>query len=154
MQGLEKSMQQRNARQFKNEDNVMKLNDNERLVLAGEMPLRAPNGKILHAVPVYRIVPAANANAGSAETIAPNERLILAGTTENKLTAEERYKALLAGDTPPQTRPTPLYIKEPADGINAAARLSECEQRALNPLITDLITEFSAAMQEMTKLEV
>ena len=150
---MEKPMQQQNARQFKNGGGIMKLKSNERLVLAGEMPLRAPNGEIFNAVPVYRIVPAADAGAG-AEAVAPNERVILAGTTESKLTAEERYKALLAGDTPPKTRPTPLYIKEYADGINAAVRLSECEQRALNPLIADLITEFSAAMQEMAKLEV
>lgn len=129
----------------------MKLKNNERLVLAGEMPLRSPNGEIFHAVPVYKIVPAADADEGAAETIAPNERLTLAGTTESKLTAEERYKALLAGDMPPKTRPTPLYIKEPADGENAAARLSAGEQWALKPLIFELINEFSAAMQEIEK---
>lgn len=147
-----KSMQQQNARQFKNGGGIMKLKSNERLVLAGEMPLRAPNGEIFNAVPVYRIVPAADADAG-AETVAPNERLTLAGTTERKITAEERYKALLAGDTPPKSRATPLYIKEPANGANAATGLTAGEQRALNPLISDLISEFSAAMQEMETIK-
>lgn len=132
----------------------MKLKNNEQLILAGEMPIRAPSGEMLHAVPVYMIVP--ETDKGTATTLAPNEQIVLVGTTEHKLTAEERYKALLAGDTPPKTRPTPLYIKEPANGANAATRLTEGEQQALNPLIVDLISEFSAAMQEMeiAKLEV
>lgn len=132
----------------------MKLKNNEQLILAGEMPIRAPDGEPLRAVPVYMIVPAED--KGTAITLAPNERLTLAGTTERKITAEERYKALLAGDTPPKSRATPLYIKEPANGANAATGLTAGEQRALNPLISDLISEFSAAMQEieMSKLEV
>lgn len=129
----------------------MKLKNNEQLILAGEMPIRAPSGEMLHTVPVYMIVP--EADKGTATTLAPNEQIVLVGTTERKLTAEERYKAFLAGDTPPKTRPTPLYIKEPANGANAATRLTEGEQRALTPLIADLISEFSAAMQEMETIK-
>lgn len=149
MRGREKSTQTITARRFEDGGGIVKLKNNEQLVLAGEMPIRAPNGEPLPAVPVYTIAPVTDADAATAGAIAPNERLILAGFTEAKLAAEERYKALTEGVTPPKTRATPLYIKEPADGSNAATRLTEGEQRALNPLIADLLTEFSAAMQEL-----
>lgn len=148
MRAWEKSTQNRAARRFKDGGGIVKLKKTEQLVLAGEMPIRAPNGEPLPAVPVYMIIPAADADAGAAGAIAPNERLILAGYTECKLAAEERYNALITGVMPPKTRATPLYIKESVNGANAASRLTEGEQRALNPLIADLMTEFSAAMQE------
>lgn len=149
MRAREKSTQMITARRFKDGGGIVKLKRNEQLVLAGEMPIRAPNGEPLPAVPVYMIAPVTDADAATAGAIAPNERLILAGYTECKLTAEERYKAIMAGVMPPKTRATPLYIKESAHAANAASRLTEGEQRALNPLIADLMTEFSAAMQEL-----
>ena len=123
----------------------MNPNTNERLILAGQMPLRAPNGEALSAVPVYKVAPA---DCPGGEILKPNEQLILVGVEESKATAEERYNALVAGENPPKSSATALYIKEPADNSNGGSGLTEGEQRALNPLIADLLNTFSAAMQE------
>lgn len=128
----------------------MFLKKNERLVAAGQMPIRAPDGKQLAAVPVYRIVPADSSSGG---VISKSERLVAVGSTERKEAAEERYNALIAGEIPPESRATTLYIKEPADGSSGGSGLTEGEQRALNPLIADLLNSFSAAMQERETLE-
>ncbi|MCM1165647.1 MAG: hypothetical protein NC401_06515 [Ruminococcus sp.] len=90
----------------------MTLNENQRLICAGQMPLRAPDGKQIAAVPVYKIVFAESAGADCAESLSANERLVLVGTEQSKAAAEERYNALIAGETPPKSNATPLYIKE------------------------------------------
>ncbi len=131
----------------------MTLNKNQRLVCAGQMPLRAPDGKQLAAVPVYKVVPAEEAGADSAEELSPNERLVLVGSEESKATAEERYNALISGENSPRTSATPLYIKDTADSAKLDTELSEGEKQALNPLIGDLLCEFSAAMREREALE-
>ncbi len=130
----------------------MTLNKNQRLVCAGQMPLRAPDGKQVAAVPVYKVVPAEEAGADSAE-LAPNERLMLVGSVQSKATAEERYNALISGENPPRTSATPLYIKDTADSGKPDTELTEGEKQALNPLIGDLLCEFSAAMREREALE-
>lgn len=131
----------------------MTLKENQRLVCAGQMPLRAPDGKQLFTVPVYKIVSAEDADPNSAMELAPNERLVLVGVTESKKSAEERYNALMAGEMPPKSRAVPLYIKDTADGVKPDTELTEGEKRALNPLIADLLKEFSAAMQEREALK-
>lgn len=125
----------------------MTLKGNRRLVCAGQMPLRAPDGKQLAAVPVYKVVSADESDGDSAE-LAPNERLVVVGVTESKATAEERYNALIAGEMPPKSSVTPLYIKDTADNVDPETGLTEGEKRALNPLVSELISNFSAAMRE------
>lgn len=131
---------------------AMTLKGNQRLVCAGQMPLRAPDGKQLAAVPVYKVVPADDVCEDS-EELAPNERLIAVGVTESKATAEERYNALIAGEMPPESHTTPLYIKDTADSTSPESELTEGEKRALNPLVSELISNFSAAMRERETLE-
>lgn len=131
----------------------MTLNENQRLICAGQMPLRAPNGKQLAAVPVYKIVSAEDVGAGSAAELAPNERLVLVGTTESKATAEERYNALMTGGFAPKSCTTPLYIKDTANSAEPDTGLTEGEKRALNPLVMDMMNEFSAAMREKEALK-
>lgn len=131
----------------------MTLNENQRLIRAGQMPLRAPDGKQLAAVPVYKIVSAEDVGAESAAELAQNERLVLVGTTESKATAEERYNALMTGGFAPKSCATPLYIKDTADGEEPEAGLTEGEKRALNPLIMDMMNEFSATMREKEALK-
>lgn len=131
----------------------MTLKENQRLICAGQMPLRAPDGKQLAAVPVYKIVSAEDVGAESAAELAPNERLVLVGTTESKITAEERYNALMTGGFAPKSCATPLYIKDTADSTEPEAGLTEGEKRALNPLIMDMMNEFSAAMREKEALK-
>lgn len=139
-----------NARRVKIGGGIVNLKKNERLVCAGQMPLRAPNGELLSAVPVYKIVPADDSDG---EKLKPGERLIFAGVEENKASAEERYNALIAGEKPSKSRATQLYIKEPANDSSGGSGLTEGEQRALNPLAADLLCEFSAAMRERESLE-
>ena len=67
---------------------AMLLKENQRLICAGQMPLRAPDGKQLAAVPVYRVVSDEEAGAVSEGELKPNERLVLVGTSESKAAAE------------------------------------------------------------------
>lgn len=131
----------------------MTLKENQRLVCAGQMPLRAPDGTQLAAVPVFKIVSAEDVGADSTEELSPNERLTLVGTEQSKATAEERYNALMAGEMPSKSHATPLYIKDTADNADPEAGLTEGEKRALNPLVADLLCEFSAAMREKETLK-
>lgn len=139
-----------NARRFKIGGGIVNLKKNERLVCAGQMPLRAPGGELLSAVPVYKIVPADDSDG---EKLKPGEQLIFAGVEENKASAEERYNALIAGEKPSKSNATPLYIKEPANVSSGDFALTEGERRALNPLAADLLCEFSTAMREREALE-
>ena len=75
------------------------------------------------------------------------------GVSERKITAEERYKALISGEMPPKSCATALYIKEPYDGKNAATELTEGEKRVLNPLVAELLKTFSEQMQEREQAE-
>lgn len=131
----------------------MTLKENQRLVCAGQMPLRAPDGTQLAAVPVFKIVPAEDVSVDSVVELSPNERLTFIGTEESKATAEERYNALMAGETPPKSHATPLYIKDTADSADPETGLTEGEKQALNPLVADLLCEFSAAMREREALK-
>lgn len=131
----------------------MTLKENQRLVCAGQMPLRAPDGTLLAAVPVFKIVSADGAGEDSAVELLPNERLTLVGMEQSKAAAEERYNALMAGETPPKSHATPLYIKDTTNSVDPETGLTESEKRALNPLVADLLCEFSAAMREREALE-
>lgn len=131
----------------------MTLKENQRLVCAGQMPLRAPDGTQLAAVPVFKIVPVEDVAVDSVVELSPNERLTLIGAEESKAAAEERYNAYMAGETPPKSHATPLYIKDTADSADPETGLTEGEKRALNPLVADLLCEFSAAMREREALE-
>ncbi len=131
----------------------MTLKENQRLVCAGQMPLRTPDGKQLASVPVFKIVSAEDVGADHAAELAPNERLVLVGTTESKETAEERYNALMTGGFAPKSCATPLYIKDTANSAEPDTGLTESEKRALNPLVADMLKEFSAAMREKEALK-
>lgn len=131
----------------------MMLKENQMLVCAGQMPLRAPDGTQLAAVPVFKIVSAEDVGADHTAELAPNEQLVLVGTTESKETAEERYNALMTGGFAPKSCATPLYIKDTVDSADPESGLTEGEKRALNPLISDLHKEFSAAMRERKELK-
>ncbi len=130
----------------------MTLKENQRLVRAGRMPLRAPDGTQVAGVPVYKIVSAEDVGADPVEELLPNERLVLVGSEVSKAAAEERYNALMAGENPPELHPTPLYIKDTAGCTDPATGLAEGEKRALNPLIGDMLYRFSAAMREREAL--
>ncbi len=131
----------------------MALKENQRLICAGQMPLRAPDGTQLASVPVYKIVSAEDVRADSAAELTPNERLVLVGTTESKVTAEERYTSLMTGGFAPESEAEPLYIKDFTDSTENETELTEGEKRVLNPLITDMMKSFSAAMREKEGLK-
>ena len=77
---------------------MIKLKENERLVFAGTVALRAPNGELRPAVPQYMIKPAAEADPAHAREVGENERVVFGGQmfTDRKR-AEERFAALVAG---------------------------------------------------------
>jgi len=96
------------------------LKENERLVYAGTVALRAPNGEPLPAVARYMIVPVDEADPACVVELKDNERLVLGGQifTDRKR-AEERFAALKAGrEQPPREVGTPLYFIENAANIN------------------------------------
>jgi hypothetical protein len=99
------------------------LGKNERLVYAGEIALRAPDGRVLPAVPQYEIVIADNADpANTANTAAlqENERLVMVGTVHSR-------------KTPSDVKP--LYIKELAENVSAATGLTRADERACNAIV-------------------
>lgn len=127
----------------------MILKKGERLICAGRMPLRAPGGNVIAAVPIYKIVPADDVSEDSAAVdIAPGEQLIHIGVMESKETAEERFNALITGGIATISSATPLYIKDTADSTGGEIGLTECEKRALNSLVAEITEIFSAAMEE------
>lgn len=131
------------------------LNENERLVFAGNIALRAPNGAELPAVPQYRIVRAGEPAAGSAVELKDTERLITVGSVHTEReTAEERFAALKAGQAQgPRADGEPLYIIESAANINPKTRLSEGEEKAIEPLLEDLLSTFAMQMRKRKALE-
>lgn len=131
------------------------LKKNQRLIYAGETALRAPDGSPLPAVPQYMIVTVDEADPACVVELQKNETLVVAGTVHNdKKTAEERFAALKAGrEQAARADGIPLYIKEDAENINPKTRLSESEEKACEPLIGDLLTEFSIQVRKKKALE-
>ncbi len=124
-------------------------NDNQSLVCVGQMLIHASDGTQPDAVPIYKIVASDDTSVCGTVKLAPNERLVQVGVMESKAEAEKRYNTLIAGGTPPKTHATPLYIKENVNNIDLKTGLTEGEKRALNPLVTDMLKAFSAAMREI-----
>lgn len=124
-------------------------NDNQSLVYVGQMLIRASDGTKLEAVPIYKIVSSDDTGVCGTVNLAPNERLVQVGVMESKAEAEKRYNTLIAGGTPPKTHATPLYIKENVNNTDPKTGLTLEEKRALNPLVTDMLKAFSAAMREI-----
>ncbi len=131
------------------------LNDNQRLVYAGETALRAPDGTPLPSVPQYMIVSADEADPTCVVELKENERLIVVGTIHNgKKAAEERFAALKMGQVQTAKKDcTPLYIKENANNINPKSRMSVGEEKACEPLIEDLVSVFASQMRELKASE-
>ena len=127
------------------------LPKNYRLVRAGTTAFRSHIGELLPAVPQYRIVPAEEADPALTAVLQDDEALVMAGTIHtDKKAAEERFAALKAGrecDTHKE-HGTPLYIKENMSNINPQTHLSSGEEKACEPLISDLVEEFARQTRE------
>ncbi|MDE6579937.1 MAG: hypothetical protein K2K41_05340 [Ruminiclostridium sp.] len=89
---------------------------------------RAPDGKHLFTVPVYKTISAEDADPNSAVELASNERLVLVGITESKKSAEERYNALVTSRPVPESHAVPLYIKDTADGVKPTRNLQRARK--------------------------
>jgi hypothetical protein len=128
---------------------MRKLKANERLVFAEESPYPAKDGS---AIPVFKIVPAAEADPARVYQLKENERLILAGhVLSDRKRAEERFAALKAGrEMPPREEGTPLYVVTDQEGFD----LNEEEQKALNADLSKHIYDmFSLHMRKMRVAE-
>jgi hypothetical protein len=130
------------------------LKPNERLVRTGKTDLRAPDGTPLPAVPQYMIVAVEDADPACVEPLGADERLILAGTAQTeRANAEDRYAAMLAGrEQPPRAGGVPFYIKEGAENINPKTGLSLEEEKAVEPLIGDMVDAFGQYARKMKAL--
>jgi len=99
---------------------MITLHENERLIQAGTVALRAPDGSPLPAVPQYIIVHVDEADTAAAREVQENERVLYGGVVFNdKKRAEERFAALKAGrEQPPREIGTPLYFIDGAENVN------------------------------------
>jgi hypothetical protein len=99
---------------------MITLKKNERLVLAGNTALRAPDGTPLPSVPTYIIASINKADPAAVATVQKNERIILAGSVlYERERAEERFAALKAGRAmPPKEDSVPLYILTEAANVD------------------------------------
>ena len=130
-------------------------NKDEQLVYAGTVALRAPNGDPLAAVPQYMIVPVDEANPNCMAELHNGERLIVAGSIlSDRKSAEERFAALKAGQAQaPRADGVPIYIKEKAESINPKTGLSKGEEKAIEPIIGEMLDIFALQIRKRKALE-
>jgi len=128
---------------------MIKLAKNERLVQAGTVALRAPDGTPLPAVPQYIIVPADKADPAAIRAVRKNERLLYGGQIlDGRGRAEERFDALKEGrKQPPRETGTPFYFIENAAKADPKTGRTAKE----NKIIITLSTEFAAAISAQIK---
>jgi hypothetical protein len=112
----------------------MMLGKNERLVYAGNTALRAPDGRLLPAVPQYMIVPADDVDPASAVALQKDERLVMVGSVHSR-TSPSDVKM--------------LYIKEAAGNVNKSTGLSTAEENACNSIIPDLAAAFATRIAKV-----
>ena len=128
------------------------LKKDEKLIQAGTVALRAPNGKPLPAVPQYMIVTVDRADPARVVELKENERIMFGGEILNdKKRAEERFTAIKAGQTPPPKEPkTPLYFIEDAENINPKTGRTAEGDKVIESL-TKMFTEAYAIYRRKEK---
>jgi len=116
----------------------VKLKKNERLAVAGEIEIRAPDGTTRR-TPQYIIVTDADPTANPV-TVGENERVhMIAHVFRDRRRAEERFEAMKAGrEMPPKEDGTPLYIITDAANINPKTGLSREDEQACAALGKDI----------------
>lgn len=134
---------------------VIQLKDNERLVFAGTVALRAPDGTPLPAVPQYMIVPVDEADPALITDIKENERLVYGGRIFNeKKRAEERFAALKAGrEQPPREVGIPLYFKENVANINPKTERTYESDKIIETLSKEFAEMFFMQIRKKKALE-
>ena len=134
---------------------IIKLKKNERLIYAGNAPLRAPNGEPLPAVPQYIIVAADEADPAAVREVQKGERVALVGKAFNDYkSAEERFAALKAGraTSPPEVG-VPLYILTGAESVNPTKGLTHGQEQACADIAKDLTATFAMHMRKIKAAE-
>jgi hypothetical protein len=128
------------------------INNDERLVYAGTVALRAPNGIPLPAVPQYMIIPANEADPSDFVELHTNERLVLCGMIHTDI--EKARERFAAGESQLSTeRGKPLYFKELAENINKKSGLPKGGEKAIDLLIDDIVEAFGRDMRKIKALK-
>ena len=121
------------------------LKPSERLIEAGYIAIRAPDGRPLDRVQQYKIVAADETDPAADRSLEPGERLIMAGTEHTgRKAAEERYAAALEGYARRMADGTPLYVKEAGEG----GELTPGEKKACDWITGDFINLYAALRRE------
>ncbi|MCL2697025.1 MAG: hypothetical protein FWE74_02960 [Oscillospiraceae bacterium] len=127
------------------------LKDNECLVYAGTIALRSPSGTPLPAVPQYMIVPADEADPAAIVELQKEKRLVLGGMIYTDI--EEARKRFAAGERKLSTESgKQLYFVEDAANINKKTGLSKGEEKAIEPLLSDIVEAFGRDMRKIKAL--
>ena len=134
---------------------MITLEKNERLVYAGEIALRAPNGTPLPAVPQYIIVPVEQADPATVAEVGENERLVYGGRVfTDRQRAEERFAALKAGrEQPPREVGTPLYLIEGVENIDPKTGRTHESEKIIKTMSKEFSEIYALQMRKEKALE-
>ncbi len=134
---------------------MITLEKNERLVCAGTVELRAPNGTLLPTVQQYIIVSFNEADPACITEVEENKRLVLGGCVfTDRKRAEERFAALKAGrEQPPREIGTPLYFQEDAENINPKTERTHEGDKIIKALSKDFAEIFAIQQRKEKALK-
>lgn len=134
---------------------MITLEKNERLVRAGMVELRAPNGALLPAVPQYMIVSVDEVDPATVVEAQENERILYGGRIFNdKKRAEERFAALKAGrEQPPREVGTPLYFIENAANVDPKTGRTHESEKIIKTLSKEFAEAFAVQKRKEKALE-
>ncbi|MCL2220838.1 MAG: hypothetical protein FWC20_00750 [Oscillospiraceae bacterium] len=133
---------------------IIKLKKNERLVYAGDAPVRAPNGEFLPAVPTFAIVSTETVDPVNVVKLKKNERIVYAGEVLELKNAKERFEALKAGrEKPPQESGTPLYIITDASNVNDKKGVTHEQDKECKEIARYFTPAFEMSMRKKRAAE-
>lgn len=134
---------------------MITLDKNERLVCAGTVALRAPDGTALPAVQQYIIVSDDETDHATTHAIKENQRLVCGGRVfTDRQRAEERFAALKAGrEQPPREVGTPLYLIEDAADIDPKTGRTHESEKIIQTMSKEFAEIFSLHMRKEKALE-
>lgn len=129
---------------------MITLDKNERLVCAGTVALRAPDGTPLPAVQQYIIVGVDEADPAAAHEVKENQRLVYGGRVfTDRQSAEERFAALKAGrEQPPREVGTPLYLIEDMENIDPKTGRTLESEKIIQTMTKEFAEVFALHMRK------
>lgn len=134
---------------------MITLDKNERLVCAGTVALRAPDGTPLPAVQQYIIVSDDEADPATTHEVTENQRLVCGGRVfTDRQRAEERFAALKAGrEQPPREVGTPLFFIEEMENVDPKTGRTLESEKIIKTMSKEFAEIFALQMRKEKALE-